>query len=238
MRKNILILAVIVFLLGSVGTAYAYAEKTRNVKVVDDVVMVDGTGEEADNIYTKERSINDAKSDKGLETDMSEEDKKKNSQILDEGELTTETAISLNSWDEVEEQVPFPVPVINIENSGTFTFYYSSGCTESAGEFTAEYHYGKEEIYFIFKSYVGAKSWSSAYSFNGEVINDEEYVSSEGYKFEIMEVKDNLLEGMENRTHIFALIAFEDYEVKMDFYNVGKDEVYQILNGLDLSIYE
>lgn len=237
MRKNILILAVIVFLLGSVGTAYAYAEKTRNVKVVDDVVMVDG-GEEADNIYTKERNINDAKSDKGLETDMSEEDKKENSQILDEGELATETAISLNSWDEVEEQVPFPVPVINIENSGTFTFYYSSGCTESAGEFTAEYHYGKEEIYFIFKSYVGAKSWSSAYSFNGEVINDEEYVSSEGYKFEIMEVKDNLLEGMENRTHIFALVAFEDYEVKMDFYNVGKDEVYQILNGLDLSIYE
>lgn len=236
-KKHIICLVAVVLLFASVGTVYAYAEKTRNVNVIDDTVIVDDR-ESSDSADSKEMHMNYAVNDNELEIDMSQEEKDGNSQILDEDNLKTETAISLNSWDEVREKVPFPVPVIDIEKDGVFTFYYSSGSTENAGDLTAEYHHEQKEIYFIFKSYVGANNWSSAYSFNGEVISDEEYISNGGYKFEVLEIEDNLLEGMEERTHIFALIAFENYEVKMDFYNVGKDEVYQILNDLDLSMYE
>lgn len=232
-EKKILLVLLVALLTLTIGTtvlAQNVKSPKKDINISDNTILINTQSHTVDNNYVSFASSSKTQ-DVKIETGANEI-------ILAESPVfQKESDIISTSWKDLSEQVPFPLPSIELDMDKK-TFSYTKGYTDTSGCLTINFQRENSEVNFTINSYVGSKNWSSSYSFNGEILSNNNYTSKQNYEFEIFEIKDNLLAGEEERKHDFALILFEDYEIKIHFYNIEKEEIYYILDSLDLFMYE
>lgn len=88
----------------------------------------------------------------------------------------------------------------------------------------------KESVLLLHQSYYGdTLGHVSATAYTGGVSNERTYTTLQGFAYKLADSQDG--------EEIHAAIAVGYYELILDFYGYGEQEVYEVLEDMDLTVY-
>ncbi len=141
------------------------------------------------------------------------------------------------SWEDAQEYIDFPIAYPNVTEYDSLQIAVQK---EEGGLHLAEAIYTTEtgELTICYTSYVDTAGWDICHEYNGVISNEREYQNADGYKISLVDnYADNYNEVIGEK-HVFAVIAFDWYEIEFDFSGYEDTQIYQLLDGMDFSVYQ
>ncbi len=137
------------------------------------------------------------------------------------------------SWEDAREYIDFPIAYPDVTEYDSLQIVVQK---EDGGHHFAEAVYTTEtgELTICYTSYADTAGWDIRHEYNGVTSNEREYQNAAGYKISLVD-NDNEMVG---EKHVFAVIAFDWYEIEFDFSGYEETQIYQLLDRMDFSVYE
>ncbi len=137
------------------------------------------------------------------------------------------------SWEDAQEYIDFPIAYPDVTEYDSLQIAVQK---EDGGPHFAEavYTTGTGELTICYTSYADTAGWDIRHEYNGVTSNEREYQNAAGYKISLVD-NDNEMVG---EKHVFAVIAFDWYEIEFDFSGYEETQIYQLLDRMDFSVYE
>lgn len=152
---------------------------------------------------------------------------------IEEEILTEEIPVkNYSSWEEFEENedIVFPQPSINIgEKTGTASV---TVCGDWA---MVRYDMDEKVIWVERTDYADTQGHTSSKVFPGGICNERQYTTAQGYTYTLV---DSVKETEEEPLQIHGAVTVGTYEAYIDFMGYTETEAREIIESIDLSLYE
>ncbi len=137
------------------------------------------------------------------------------------------------SWEDAREYIDFPIAYPDVTEYDSLQIAVQK---ENRGPHVAEAVYTTQtgELIICYTSYADTAGWDIRHEYNGITSNEREYENAAGYKISLV---DNYNE-MIGEKHVFAVIAFDWYEIEFEFSGYEDTQIYQLLDRMDFSVYQ
>lgn len=100
---------------------------------------------------------------------------------------------------------------------------------------TARIECGDKYMFLDRMDYSDSEGHASSTAYAGGVCNERTYKTAQGYEYILI---DSVRESEEEPVNIHAAVTVGNYEMYMDFSGYEQSEVEEILESMDLSVYE
>lgn len=151
---------------------------------------------------------------------------------IEEAEVEEIPVKNYTSWEEFEknEDIIFSRPSVSIGENIVATDI--TVCGEWA---MVRYDVDGKVLWMERTDYADTQGHASSKVFPGGVCNEREYKTAQGYTYTLI---DSVKEKEEEQLQIHAAITVGTYEVYADFIGYTEDEAEQIIESIDLKVYE
>lgn len=133
--------------------------------------------------------------------------------------------LHFTSWAEAERYLPFRVVYPNVDYPVSINVQPGFNLVEVSYEIT-------NSVFSITYNYYANDNWDIELLYNGEITGQSSYVNSYGYVFSETSVL------LDETTYIHETIAFKNYFIQLQFENMDMSAVHEILDMLNLEIYQ
>lgn len=154
-----------------------------------------------------------------------------NGSVLGETSRVETEAEEFSSWEEARKKIDFSPAIPQIVGMEGFSLKIAYQKEHKAQMVLAEYMFENARFRYHVTKYT--THWTAQYDYDN-AFNIRSYENAYGYRIDMLDY----ISPVNEKVGTYAVIAFEKYNVHMEFWGLSDEKIERILDGLDFAVYE